>query len=335
MSITKSIKNIKALFLKKNRKGAGYLKSDLLLQSLPGQSGHHSRRKNFAARFRQIFSTKKRTTHTNYNRPVDKRKLIFKGAGLSAATLCLLIALVFGAKQLLPDNFEKLPFFKVSTITYSGNETISSDRLRAASGIFLHQTSLLGLNCAEIEAALAAVPWVAQAEVKKNWPSTVEITIVENVPVALLHQYGPEGSQLQYVDKAGHTFSTVRTGADIDFPIITGLDTLKEPEIRRKAFAEVLVFLDKINANNPQLPAQSVSEIYVNGQGEMVVYLVEYPFPIFFGASDTARKFYRLVHVLKTLYKQKGNGSLAQIEYIQMNYLQDKVLVVQASDNKQ
>lgn len=334
MSITKSIKNIKAFFIKKNKNGAGYLKGDMSLRSLPGQSGHYSGRKSLLARFRQLFSTKKRATYTNYNRPVDKRKLIFKGAGFVVATLSLLIALVFGAKQLLPDNFEKLPFFQVSTITYSGNETISNDRLRTASGIFLHQTSLLGLNCAKIEAELAAVPWVAEAEVKKNWPSTVEISIVENVPVALLHQDEPAGSQFQYIDKTGRAFLTVKPGADIDFPIITGLDMIKEPEIRRKAFSEVLIFLDKINGNNPQLPAQSVSEIYVNGQGEMVVYLVEYPFPIFFGTGDTSKKFYRLVHVLKTLYKQKGNGSMEQIGYIQMEYLQDKVLVAQVVEKR-
>ena len=62
----------------------------------------------------------------------------------------------------------------------------------------------------------------------------------------------------------------------------------------------------------------------------MVVYLVEYPFPIFFGTSNTSKKYYRLVQVLKTLYKQKGKGSISQIEYIQMDYLQDKVLVAQS-----
>lgn len=329
------IKNIKALFIKKNKNGAGYLKSELPLHSLPGQSSHHAGRKGLLPRIRQVFSAQKRVTHTNYKRPVDKRKLIFKGGGFIVATLCLLFAVVFGIKQLVPDNFEKFPFFQVSAMTYSGNETLSNDRLRAASGIFLHQTSLLGLNCAKIEAALVALPWVAQAEVKKNWPSTVEIVIVENIPVALLHQGGPEGSQLQYIDKTGQAFLRVTPGADIDFPIITGLDTIKEPEIRQKAFAEVLIFLDKINSNNPQLPAQSVSEISLNDKGEMAVYLVEYPFPIFFGSSDTAKKFYRLVQVLKTLYKQKENESIAQIAYIQMNYLQDKVLVVRALENRQ
>ena len=56
----------------------------------------------------------------------------------------------------------------------------------------------------------------------------------------------------------------VKPGADIDFPVITGLDAINDPEVQKKALAEVLVFLDKINGNNPQLPAQSVSEIHLN-----------------------------------------------------------------------
>ncbi len=329
MSISKIVKNIQSRFIRKKKDGAGYLKSELQMHALPGQSGHYAGRKNLLTRLRQLFSVRKRAGHSNYNRPVNKRKLIFKVTGLAGAALTLLVCLVIGAKHLLPDNFEKLPFFQVSAITYSGNETISNERLREASGIILHQTSLLGLDRAKVEAGLITVPWVARAEINKNWPSTVEISIVENVPVALLHRGGADGDQLQYIDKKGQPFLAVKPGTDIDFPVITGLAEIREPEVQKKAFADSLIFLDKINGNNPQLPAQSVSEIHLNQDGAMVVYLVEYPFPIFFGNGNIGKKFYRLVQVLKTLYKQKGNGTMSQIEYIQMDYLDDKVLVAQ------
>lgn len=334
MSIAKIIKNIQLLFIKKKRDRAGYLKSDLQLHSLPGQSGQYPGRKSRLARLQQLFSTNKRASYSNYNKPVNKRKLIFKVAGVVAVSVTLLAGVVIAARHLRSENFEKLPFFQVSTIIYSGNETISNERLREASGIILHQTSLLGLNRAKVEAGLVKVPWVARADVSKNWPSTVEISIVENVPAALLHSDDPDGNQLQYIDKNGHAFLTVKPGADIDFPIITGLNAIQEPEVRKKALAEALIFLEKINGNNPQLPAQSVSEIHLNYDGEMVVYLVEYPFPIFFGNSNTGKKFNRLVHVLKTLYKQKGKGSISQIEYIQMDYLDDKVLVAQTQSSQ-
>jgi cell division protein FtsQ len=333
MSLSKVIKNIQAILVRKKKNGAGYLKSELQLHTLPGQTGHYPGRKSRLARLRQLFFGKKRASHNNYGKQVNKRKVIVKVAGLAAATLALLVCIVLGARHLLPDNFEKLPFFQVSAITYSGNETISNEKLREASGIILHQTSLAGLSCAKVEAGLVTVPWVARAEVKKNWPSTVEISIVENVPVALLHKDGLVGKQLQYIDKKGLPFLAVKPGADIDFPVITGLDAINEPEVQKKALAEVLIFLEKINGNNPQLPAQSVSEIHLNRDGELVVYLVEHPFPIFFGNSDISKKYNRLVQVLKTLYKQKGKGSISQIEFIQMDYLDDKVLVAQTQSS--
>ncbi len=252
---------------------------------------------------------------------------------MATVTLALLGGIVIGTRHLLPDSIEKLPFFEVSAITYSGNETISNERLREASGIILHQTNLIGLDCAKVVAGLTSVPWVARAEVKKNWPSTVEISINENVPAALLNRGGSDGNQLQYIDKNGRPFLTVRPGSDIDFPVITGLDAIHEPKSQKNALHEALIFLEKINGNNPQLPAQSVSEIHLNPDGEIVVYLVDYPFPIFFGNSNISQKYYRLVQVLKTLYKQKDKGSISQIEYIQMDYLQDKVLVAQTQSS--
>jgi hypothetical protein len=62
----------------------------------------------------------------------------------------------------------------------------------------------------------------------------------------------------------------------------------------------------------------------------MVLYLVEYPFPIFFGNGNSEKKYSRLIQVLRVLYKKpNGKELLAQIAYIQMDYLNDKVLVVE------
>lgn len=320
---------------KRKKSGSKYAPSALQLHALPGQnrqqSGQYKQRKKFLSRLLQLLTKKQRVSHVQYNAPIRSKKLIFKMAGLATITATVLFFILVGGWQIIINKFESLPFFNVSDIVYSGNEIITKEKLRVASGIVLHQTSLIGLNCAQVEAELLSVPWVARAVVKRNWPSTVEISIVENVPVALLHSEKTDGPQLQYVDRKGVPFLQVKPGADIDFPVITGLSEIAEPDVRERALSEVLVLLKMINGNNPYLPAQSVSEIHLDRNGEMVVYLVEYPFPIFFGNSNTSQKYSRLVQVLKTLYKtEKGKGSISQIEYIQMDYLQDKVLVAQS-----
>lgn len=335
------IKKIFSILAGKKKRGNGYLQSDIDLSPLPGQSsrqsGQYTPQKKRLARFRQVLTAKKRTnpSHEGYTTgTAAKRKLIFKMAGLATVTASLLFFIFVGGWQIILKNLEKVPFFQVSGVVFSGKETIAEGKLREASGIIVHKTSLIGLDCRRVEASLLTVPWVARAEVKRNWPSTVEIAIVENVPVALLHSKSLQGAQLQYIDQKGVPFLQVKPGADIDFPVITGLTEIADPLTREKALAEVLVFLKKINGNNPYLPAQSVSEVHLNRDGEMVVYLVETPFPIYFGSSDTDKKYSRLVQVLKVLYKnQKGKGSISQIKYIQMEYLQDKVLVAESESS--
>jgi cell division septal protein FtsQ len=328
------IKKIFSFFKTKKKRGDGYLKSELHHHALPGKSSHdnnqYTQRKNILNRFRQLLATKKRTRYDGYKGGGSNRKLILKMAGVAAVTLSLLLFLLVGGGRLILSDFESLPFYQVSEIVFSGLDIVSEEQLRDASGIILHQTSLIGLNSSEIVERLSSVPWVARAEVKRNWPSTVEVSVVEYVPVALLHSEKSNGAQLQYIDKKGLPFLQVSPGSDIDFPIITGLTDINESRLRERALAEVLVLLKKVKGNNPHLPAQSVSEIHINRDGEMVVYLVEHPFPIFFGSSNTRKKYSRLVQVLKALYKKKkGKGAISQVEYIQMDYLVDKVLVAQ------
>jgi cell division septal protein FtsQ len=329
------IKKIFSFFVKKKKRGSGYLKGEMHHHALPGQSGHdnsqYTQRKNLLTRFRQLLAARKRGKYYGYKGVGSSRKLLFKVVGLATISFSLLLFLLIGGGRIILNNFESLPFYQVSEIVFSGLDIVSEGNLQDASGIILHQTSLIGLNCSRVVEQLISLPWVARAEVTRNWPSTIEISIVEHVPVALLHSKKSNGAQLQYIDKKGLPFLKVRPGSDIDFPIITGLTEINEPSLREKALAEVLIFLKRVKGNNPHLPAQSVSEIHVNRDGEMVVYLVEYPFPIFFGSSNTSKKYSRLVQVLKALYKkQKGKGAISQVEYIQMDYLIDKVLVAQS-----
>ena len=123
----------------------------------------------------------------------------------------------------------------------------------------------------------------------------------------------------------------VPIGANLDFPVITGLAEIDIPALKKKALAEILLFLQKVGINDPHLPAQSVSEVHVNPIGELVVYLVEYPFPIFFGNGNTKQKYQKLIRVLRALYKkERGEEIISSVEYIRMDYFNDKVLVAQS-----
>jgi cell division protein FtsQ len=227
--------------------------------------------------------------------------------------------------------FGDIGLFKVRVIEFSGCESTSKDRLRLLTGINLYQTSLLGLDKETVANLVEQDPWVSKAVVKRDWPSAILIEVVEHTPIAMMTTTATDEPQLYYIDKKGIPFLEVTPGHDVDYPVITGLDLFTEEQKRGEIFADIHRFLQLVGRNNPNLPAQSVSEIHINREGEMVVYLVDYTFPIFFGRGEITAKYNRLVSVLGALYKEKKKGFLISgIEYIRMDYLNDKVLVAQS-----
>ena len=324
------IKNFFSLFSGKKKPGNGYLKDEIRLHSVPSQGGQYKQKKKWFVGFRQRLSVNKGRSQVGYKKQTPGKKKFARLGGAVFLTGTFLLLGLFGSGEKILKRLQSLAYFQVTEIVFSGSEIVPEYKLRDASGIILLQTSLIGLKSSQVEKKLCSVPWIAEAEVKRDWPSAIEISVVESVPVALLHSKDSNGTQLHYIDRKGVSLLEVTPGADVDFPVITGLSEIVDPVLRENAFSEVLVLLKKIRGNDPHLPAQAVSEIHVNGEGEMVMYMVEYPFPIFFGNGNTKRKYSRLVYVLKVLYKkQKGKELISQVEYIQMDYLQDKVLVAQ------
>ncbi len=332
MKILSIVRNIVESFFRKKKPGLGFQTGDFSLRGVPGEQGLYSQRKNGKfSRIRHIFREKKRKKNEGYSRPVTKTRLMKR-----CMTPVFFIAVAgafffYGGGARLEKKLDSISFFQVNEVIISGCRVTSGDQLRELAGIVLYQTNMMGLDTAQIERDLQKNPWVFRATVKRNWPSTVEIEIGEHVPVALLHSTDTEPDQLYYVDKKGISFMPVPVGANIDFPVITGLTTIESVELKDKALTEILLFLQKVGINDPHLPTQSVSEIYVNPEGELVVYLVEYPFPIFFGNGDTRKKYQKLIRVLRALYKkERGEEIISSVEYIRMDYFNNKVLVAQS-----
>jgi cell division septal protein FtsQ len=319
-----------AVLVKRNKdRGNSYLKSDLPLRSVPGQANHYHRGKSPLSKFKQWLLRRKHRQQVEY-RPAGGKKIL---GSLTGGALLFAVILVAGAianGERIMRAFQSIAFFQVTELTITGCDIVSKEIVRDSAGIILHQTSLIGLDRLQLEDKLSSVPWVARATVDRNWPSSVEIRITENRPVALLHMQSSEGGGLHYMDGKGTPFLEVVPGADVDFPVITGLYMVEDSDVRGDAFAKVLVLLQRLQSNDPYLPAQSVSEIHVTPEGELVLYLVEYPFPIFFGNGNTKRNYARLIEVLKELYKkQKGKELISGVQYIQMDYFDEKVLVAQ------
>ncbi len=243
---------------------------------------------------------------------------------------------VFGLHK-VEDYLATVRVLPVEHLEISGNSIVSTQKIISVAQIVEHKTTMLGVSEKKIRQRLKAVPWIRSVRVKRNWPASVVIEVEEEKPLALLVKEGKEGQKLYYIDRDRRAFLPIVSGGWLDFPVITGISAVKDDNIREKALAEALDFLCKVKRNNPYLPLQSISEIHCTEKGELVVYMVEYPFPVFFGRGNIGQKYQRLIQVLKPLYKRRhGRKKIETVSYIQMEYLEDKVLVAtaQQEDNR-
>lgn len=251
----------------------------------------------------------------------------FRGILLPAFLLAFLVTLAFLAYGPLVNAVSDLKFFKIREITITGCRMTSPALIRELAGI-RYQASLVTLNPTHVEAILRAHPWISAAEVKRDWPDVLVVSIKEYAAEALIAQEAGGSRQFFYLDKDGVAFAPVEPGQDMDFPVITGLEAQGAAGGRPEMISEALTFLQLVRQNNPNLPLQNLSEIHVDREAGMTIYLVDYPFPIYFGSGQVRTKYSRLKRVLDVLYRETEQGkTIADVAYIRMDYLENKVLV--------
>ncbi len=259
------------------------------------------------------------------------RQKIRKISWLRLQLLLLLCLLLCGTILLLKGPIRELTgsldYFSIHEIIFNGCRETSTKELRTFAEIS-YQMNMLTLDPQALEERLRGHPWVAAADVRRIWPDGLRIAIKEYQPLALVVQIDDE--KLKYMDRKGVVFAPVLSGQELDLPVVTGLDAFHTEEEREQMLDSATSFLRLAKRNNPNLPAQNISEIHFSEDGELVVYLVKHPFPIYFGKEGIKRKYYQLRKVLEVLYrKQNGRAMIEKIAYIRMDYQDNKVLVVQ------
>src|SRR3954468_11177202 len=78
---------------------------------------------------------------------------------------------------------------RIATVSLSGQRQVSREDIFKAAGVTDH-SSLLFLDVTDARAKLEAIPWVAEAAVRKLYPDRLQITVTEREPFALWQQQG-------------------------------------------------------------------------------------------------------------------------------------------------
>lgn len=252
-----------------------------------------------------------------------KLKRIARNVLLTLVLAAVTAAALWGAVTLML----RSNIFRVTDIRISGIRVTSQRQILDLAGL-QQGDSLLHFNARDAMARIDAHPWVEQVEITTRWPSAVEIRITEFQPFALVNLQGTKEKPLRYLNQSGQLFAEVAQGQELDYPVITGVraaEDLRGDRFVKDSPADQACQLLRMAARgNAILPIQGISEVHVDPERGLVLYLVDQPFPIYFGKDRLQTKYYRLVRVLEQLYAKK---QVDAVKEIRMDYLDDKVLV--------
>jgi len=239
----------------------------------------------------------------------------------------ILVALLLCTAVLAQKMYNRLchsDFFQITAMKIDGNRMTSKEQIAALSKIDIH-SNLLAINVSEVKSLLESHPWIARADIIRDWPNRLLISVKEKKPVALLSR----DSGLFYLDNKGLIIAAAASSQELDFPVITGLENFPFNSAGANQVTEslqqVMALLKLADRNNTILPEQNISEIHINRSGELVLYLLERAFPIYLGKDgEISTTYYRLVKVLRDLYKSK---EFSEVSYIRFDYQKDSILV--------
>jgi len=137
--------------------------------------------------------------------------------------------------------------FRISSVSLSGEKHLSLAEISAAAGV-TERASLLFLDVDDSRARLKAVPWIAEATVRKLFPDRLAITITEREPFALWQMEG----RVSVISADGTVLALLRDPAFASLPLVVGraaaprardflaaLD--RYPQIRDQVRASILV----------------------------------------------------------------------------------------------
>ena len=160
-----------------------------------------------------------------------------------------------------PQSLARLDYFLVRRVQFDGVRYANPSELVAR--LALDSTASIWDDLDQYAARVAKHPMVQSVEVTRTLPSTVVLTIVERLPVALVSDSGTHGSStpgsgtlrsgtLDPVDATGHILPIDPARTNIDVPIVASADTA------------ILRFLDALRADAPRLYERVVEVKRVN-----------------------------------------------------------------------
>jgi cell division protein FtsQ len=227
-----------------------------------------------------------------------------KGAAIGVAAL--------GATVWLGSAVLGSSWLDVKGIRVRGNNWLSTGEVEGlVAGV--HGQNILAVDLDEYRRRLLDSPWVATVTLYRTLPSTIEVEIVERMPMALARL----GRRLYLVDDAGVIIDEFGPEyREFDLPIVDGLVLLEEsggPLVHPDRIRLTSRFLRAV-AEHPDLERR-ISQIDVSNARDVVALIDVDPVLLHLGDEDFAARLETYLEYAPTLRDQ-----FADIEYVDLRF---------------
>ncbi len=247
---------------------------------------------------------------------------------LSRLARPLLIILSSLCALVLLGRFGGVPLMEIRHVVVHSNMPLTDEQVLAISGIHGGE-HWYSIATADVQKRLEANPLIRRAEVQRIFPDTVRMSVWGRQPAALVLAAAAGRSLPVLVDGEGVVFKICTTTAEVDLPVISGLD-LGETGLGAqlpRAYASLFADLKGLRERAPSLyrlvsevrilPSSSAEapEAATSSNYDMLLYLTNSPVPVRArGAIDESLVKYTLM-VLDLLSKQGIVKDIQELDF--------------------
>jgi cell division protein FtsQ len=188
-------------------------------------------------------------------RATAARRRVWLGRWISlfwAASGAALVVFVGFFFIFIHDVLTQSEHFKARTIQIEGGQRLSAKTLASVAGV-REGINVLSVNLSAARRRLLAQPWIAEAEVRREIPSTLFIRVREHMPAAIV-----DVGKKFLLNARGEVFKEWEAGDPEELPVVSGLKISDLRVADRSGAAAALPFA-ALGSGSPPLAALSRS----------------------------------------------------------------------------
>lgn len=252
-------------------------------------------------------------------RPGRRRRLLQRLWQVGRVVLGL--AVVVGGALFVSARVVDARFLAVRSVPVQGHHRLTLGEIEALIGD-VRGESLVTVDLSRVRARLLGSPWVADVTLRRVFPDTVEVRIVEREPIAIARL----GQQLYLVDESGVIVGEYGPEyADFDLPIVDGMAaprTEDGPDID-PARAQLTARFLRALASRPALK-RAVSQVDVSMTGNVTVLLGDDPTLLYLGDEFFAERLQQYLDLTPALAERGRQADYVDLRYGDRVFLKDR-----------